>query len=363
MWFKYMPTFIVDPVIDTTIQPLVDTTYNKEANDIFNLLKGSWNMVAYGGGISGATVNVEKPLDNQLMLSDYDPFTSELTYYFHRDSTYIKERVKLVKRAYTNLQDSVWTIDYNGGLAIEISKTGLTLSAKHADGMWFKYMPTFIVDPVIDTTTQPIPTNLSFISHSVNVIFTNECPAMIENVSVSDDHKSFKIKFDRKLSKADINSLPFNFAFDTRPIKSSLTNAVKTIGIDPSDSTILVCELETAMPDNSTIAITYNGTGLQFTKRVTTTDIATTGNATASSLIDLRDKHYPNPTHNQLSVITTGQFDEVTVLGYNGRIVQNIAVPATNQASIDLSVLEAGLYIVQCTSGGNLVYTGRFTKK
>jgi hypothetical protein len=62
--------------------------------------------------------------------------------------------------------------------------------------------------------------------------------------------------------------------------------------------------------------------------------------------------YYPNPTHDQLTVTSTSTVKSLTLTTLDGRILQNIAGPTSNQ-SIDLSRYSFGIYflIIRTTDG------------
>jgi hypothetical protein len=61
---------------------------------------------------------------------------------------------------------------------------------------------------------------------------------------------------------------------------------------------------------------------------------------------------YPNPVHDQLTVTSTSTLKSLTLITLDGRILQNIAGPTSNQ-SIDLSRYSFGIYflIIRTTDG------------
>lgn len=60
---------------------------------------------------------------------------------------------------------------------------------------------------------------------------------------------------------------------------------------------------------------------------------------------------YPNPAHGQLTIAGSGTLEQVKLIDMMGREVLYTSKNTTNNLSIDVSVLSAGVYTLYATTG------------
>lgn len=71
---------------------------------------------------------------------------------------------------------------------------------------------------------------------------------------------------------------------------------------------------------------------------------------------------YPNPADNLLTIAGSTTLDKIEIADINGRIVKSVSVEDAVQASVNVSDLASGMYMVTVTSGNQLM-TKKIVKK
>ena len=81
-----------------------------------------------------------------------------------------------------------------------------------------------------------------------------------------------------------------------------------------------------------------------------------------SSFESINAKMYPNPATESLTIESLSKIDGIVIVNLLGQEVLKINTTATNQQTVDISILQSGIYIVKLNSNG-IVSSQRLIKK